>query len=31
MPQVWEAQNADPQKNPKIMFKSGGVWVEEEI
>jgi hypothetical protein len=27
----WEAQNADRQKNPKIMFKSGGVWVEEEI
>jgi hypothetical protein len=27
----WEAQNADRQKNPKIMFKSGGTWVEEDF
>ena len=27
----WEAQNAERQKSPKIMFKSGGIWVEEDI
>jgi hypothetical protein len=27
----WEAQNAERQKNPKIMFKSGGTWVEEDF
>jgi hypothetical protein len=27
----WEAQSAERQKNPKIQWKSGGTWVEEEI
>ena len=27
----WEAQTAERQKNPKIMFKSGGTWVGEDI
>ena len=27
----WEAQSAERQKNPKIMFKSGGIWVEEDM
>jgi hypothetical protein len=26
----WESQNAERQKNPKIMWKSGGIWVEED-
>ncbi|MEI7697807.1 MAG: hypothetical protein WCJ16_06670 [Actinomycetes bacterium] len=26
-----EARSAERQKNPKIQWKSGGIWVEEDI